>query len=231
MKAIDHSGMPLRPKTRRKTKARSNVMFKLRDPVTGLFWGVSMASNPVFNMIGKQWGSEQAAVRNWAEYMYQRILLDDDCPRFLELISYKIQVTETGKSAAGCPDMTVAALFAVAARPQHLVKKILTLKPGDRVEAPRPTPSYSVVSFVKKIALDGFVFTHVIECMGDDMPIPPLKMKTQTIKLRNSYSGLGKPNKDSTLLAVTSETDLIYAKMALQDYIVAIWDVAELIAG
>ena len=47
--------------------------FRLRDPETGLFWAVaSSAQRPKFNEIGKHWGSQTSALRNWADYNYHR---------------------------------------------------------------------------------------------------------------------------------------------------------------
>jgi len=163
MKAIDQYGMPLRRNTRRKTKQPSNVMFKLRDPITGMFWGVSSPKEPVFNHVGKQWGSRQGAMSNWAEYNFQRVVEDDQHPRELELVEYALKVTEKGATSDKSPDMTVAALFAVTYK-----------------------LDYDLNKFVKKLSLDGYRFSHLIKCekTGSDFPLPP------HVSFRYQYSPL-----------------------------------------
>jgi hypothetical protein len=211
MKAIDHTGMPIRSKARRKTKTPSNMMFKLRDPVTGLYWGVSQASDPSFNLIGKQWGNIRAAKDNWAEYMYQRVLLDDDHPRHLELVTFKIAVTEKKSSSDGCPDMTTAALLAANTNRNDLV-----------------------VTFAKKTAKENFVISHIIECREDGLEIPKhLDVRVYRLPMRNNWnlSGKAEPMKDITLIAVGNDTDFVYLKMALSDYISQVWDMAKIVAG
>lgn len=183
-------------------------MFKLRDPVSGLFWSSTM--RPEFNGQGRKWGSEKAARRNWADYVHAGLLEGDDRPE-LELVEYHVEVTEKKAKTEGKPDMLASAAF----------------------EAMHMRNSQN--TFVKETVRLGFKIRYLIECQGDTLAEnTELHAKLRTMNIRfdaRSFSNTWGSSRDDDLhVAVHSDEDIIFLKMLLSDYIVAIHDFNEIIA-
>jgi hypothetical protein len=110
--------------------------------------------------------------------------------------------------------------------------------------------------FVKNITMDGYVFSHVIKCeKNGELELPEHISCRRRSCLNTNYAffpvkvtihnalsvGGGAPRginqsqtkkrEDPHYIAVGTETDMIYLKMDLSEYVVGIWDVAKLIAG
>lgn len=188
--------------------------FKLRDPATGLYWGVSSAERPRFNKQGKHWGNIKAVMRNWADYRYHRAIqkydpsklksYDDSVtgpyPENLELVEF--EVVETMKTAlkSVAPDMEAAG----------------------RLEA-KHHRSYAAVKYVRTLAEQDKHPLYVVHCKGDDIEPPENFHGHCEIHVHQSWSSNTKIE-DDLLLACFTEKDMIYVKMALHEFIESIWD-------
>jgi len=215
MKALDEDGnfKPRRPRPYKVERKPNSAMFKLRDPKTKLFWGHSRADNPCFNTTGKHWGTRKSAMRNWGDYQYQRILLEDGKPD-LELIEFEVAVVEQGRSAINGIDLTLAAKVAA----------VLGSKAG----------RYSLDTFLRDVAVKTkFKAAYVIEAEMEptdiaSLPIPDsIKFQAHMHDWGGGFSG---PKTAHLLIALKSLTDFTFVKMALSENIVAIYDISEIIA-
>lgn len=209
MKAVDHWGQPRRKqKIVRRGKPVNDTFYRLRDPKNGQFlWDSSKAG---FNPQGRQWGSKKAALNNWARYTFEGLKEGENRPE-LELVMFKVEVSETGKTPDVSPDMSRSAAFAVVVREHH-----------------------SAATFAKKLDFEEFAFTHIVMLEADAMekinPLPGnLVVRSEFHETRSSY-GMPRGPEYYGEVALQSVKDMLYIKMALHDYIVAIFSVDEIIA-
>ncbi len=193
-------------KRRMRNRVANTKMFKLRDPKTGLFWS-SQAIRADFNNQGRKWGSEKAAVRNWGEYVHAGHVSGDDRPA-LELVTFHVEVTEKKASKDKKPDMRGAAAL------EGL-----------------QTRNHGLVTFAKDVCHSGFDLKYLIECeaapeAGMKLPDGVSGIKVKPERHRGGWSA---DLPDELVIAVNNAKDLIFLKMALSDFIIAIYDIDEMI--
>lgn len=204
----DEDGDLIDPRPARKGRPMNTTMFRLRDPATGLFWVHSSAKNPEFGQNGKHWANIKSAMKNWSEYNLQGILKADTRPS-LELVKFKMEVTELGVQPETGPDMQIMA--------------------GLKLKFKRDDTLYM---FARGMTDDKFPFKYIMYFeLHEETVIPThIKCKTRLVSMRNSWSMVGNftPHPDILYVGVTSEVDLIYLKMAFSEQLAYHIDIAKM---
>jgi hypothetical protein len=212
--AVDfEDGMtPAKPRAYKTVRPVNKSMFKLRDPKTGLFWGVSSSKTPMFNNIGKSWSTRKSAMRNWAEYNFEGMLASDNRAP-LELAVFEVTTVE----------QNVIPVCDISMERVAKVEAVLGKNAGH----------YGMIEFLKNIARENkFNAAYVIDAEGNREFATPSPVPAN-IKFRDNLqrsSGLSTDQSTYLLLALESFTDLAFMRMAISENIVAIYDIDEIIA-
>ena len=204
----------------RKEKPSADKLYRLRDPLTGLFLGIYHNNIPTFTSPGKDWKTVDGARDELLFYNYQRIIHPQGRPPTsgapkagagktalqnwpsLEIVSYAMQEVATESDTTG--DLKHAAKF---------IKKCCVNDYG------------SVPNFVKRMAAQGTTFRYLIWAEGSH----PITDITPVTYQRNGNSQRWDDNgrvpvKGETIVCVNSDTDLMYLKLKLNDHLITIWD-------
>lgn len=194
--------VPKRRKFKPETQAtKVTKQFRLRDPATGLFWGVSAAERPQFNTDGKKWSTAASALRNWADYDLQRGIKNDDAPKVLELVEYEVVTTRKGVANKTPPDMSK-------------IVPIMT----NRTTAAR------FGDFAKRLTLEGYKFQFLVECWGSGKELVLPDGFNGRTKARSNHSFTRREADMFLTLAVPTKADLAMIWLALGTNIEMVWD-------
>jgi hypothetical protein len=178
-------------------------IYRLRDPKTGLFHGFMRMSEPTFTKRGKNWKTLSDVTDKLVHYNYEGI--DKNWPE-LEIVIY--EMTETGSVKDQTPNLRGA---------QRFIRKLL------------PNEYCSTARFVCKMAAQGISFRYLVHARGNH-PVPAIDaVRVQRNSMTEFYDrGPGivakSRQKGETLVALDSETDLLFLKMQLHDSLIGIWD-------
>jgi hypothetical protein len=197
---------PVKPPVKRKMKPRDSL-FRLRDPMTGLFWCSSSAERPLFNNTGRSWTTRSSAMSNWGEYNYQRVKNIDGFPLVLELVTYKVVTTQVSASSLDSPDM-------------ERIGSFVRLNGYGRARV-----YDELVEWIKYCTKKGYDFNYVIEIKGSNLEelVPSNIRCYMTCRSVSTFGASNDP--EYGYIAVGTETDMVYLRVALSEVIVALWDI------
>ena len=193
------------PKRKRRPRPLKEVevIYRLRDPATGLFLHSAYSRDAHFAAIGAAWKTRGAAMRAWANYLKHRMELSDGGPLTLEIVDFEVKETLKGPVRVQEPPMA---------------------KAWGMIEAVCGN-DHSIQGFMDALTSRGKVATHIFECLGRDL-VPPSSGDFFS-QLRAATSSFG-PD-DHMMIAAQTDKDAVYLKMELSDFIIKEWHIADIV--
>ena len=196
------------PKPKRKLRPLKETitLYRLRDPATGLFLRSAYSYEPHFHTVGVSWKQKPGAIRAWNQYLKDRIISRDGGPMELEIVEFEVKETAKG-------------VVNVRPSPMATISGMISLGNGSHV----------INNFMDAIVSKGYVATHIFECCGDEKMQPPTSGRYFSNYRPPEQSWNRSELQGHLMIASPSDKDTVYLKMELADYIVAEWNLAEIV--